>query len=354
MSLEEWGWDDAWCSLLSEHNAAEGNVARVIAQDRDRWTIHASEGTLGARVASSKDLDPYPVVGDWVIVDPGPTPSDPLSIRYVLPRRTALSRGVALTGASEQVLAANVDVVWLVHGLDLAVNARRLERYLAVAWESGASPSVILTKADLTEDVSAALAEAHELAMGAPVHVVSSQDAASVDELRGTLRPGATAVLIGPSGVGKSTLVNALARTSLAETGDVRSADRKGRHITVRRQLYVIPGGALLLDVPGIRELRVWDLDDGLHLAFPDIDELAKACRFRDCSHDTEPGCAVRAAVDEGRLDAARLDSLRKLRAEAAHQRRKVDPLARAAAISEHKTAMKTVKRDHPKYRRPE
>ena len=354
MSLEEWGWDDRWRDSLGPREATDGNVARVIGQDRDRWTVQASQEPLEARVTSSKHLDPYPVVGDWVIVDPGPTPSDPHSIRKVLPRRTALSRGVALTGASEQVLAANVDVVWLVHGLDLAVNARRLERYLAVAWESGAIPSIILTKADLSQDVSAAVAEARVLAMGAPVYVVSSNNAATVDELRRSVRPGTTVVLIGPSGVGKSTLINALAGSSLAETGEVRSADRKGRHVTVRRQLYVIPGGALLIDVPGIRELRVWELEEGLLLAFPDIDALARACRFRDCSHDTEPGCAVRVAVDEGRLDPARLDSLNKLRAEAAHQRRKMDPLARAAALSEHKTAMKTVKRDHPKYRRSE
>ncbi|MGE0556461.1 MAG: ribosome small subunit-dependent GTPase A, partial [Gemmatimonadales bacterium] len=229
---------------------------------------------------------------------------------------------------------------------------RALERYLAVAWESGATPELVLTKADLAPDEAAAVAEARRVAIGVGLHVVSATEPARVDSLRATLARGATVALLGPSGAGKSTLVNALGEADLAATGSVRSGDHKGRHTTVRRQLYQIRGGALLLDTPGIRELRVWDLEEGLPQAFPEIDALAAECRFRDCSHQAEPGCAVRAAVEEGRLDPARLESLLKLKAEADYQKRKTDPLARAAALSEFKAIMGSLRRHHPKYRR--
>lgn len=350
MHIEAWGWSDWWRGRVSEWELDEARVARVTGQERDRWSVEGLEGAAVARLPTAARLGVYPVVGDWVVCDPGPEPSDPRSIASVLPRRSALSRGAALTGAREQVLAANIDVVCLVHGLDLPLNPRRLERQLAMAWESGASPCVVLTKSDLADEPEEAADAAERLAMGVPVHLVSSGHAGSVEALRSTLAAGATAVLLGASGVGKSTLINALAHERVAETGEVRSSDGKGRHTTTRRQLYRIPGGALLLDTPGVRELRVWELDEGLHRAFEDIDELAGGCRFRDCSHESEPGCAVLEAVEEGRLDPARLESLRKLRAEAEYQRRKNDPLARAAEVADFKAAMKTLKRHHPKY----
>jgi ribosome small subunit-dependent GTPase A len=204
-----------------------------------------------------------------------------------------------------------VDKVWVVHGLDLEFNPRRLERYLAVVWDSGASPEIILTKSDLADDLEAWVSQANTVSAGVPVRVVSAKDSESVHVLRRTLSPGSTATLLGPSGVGKSTLVNLLSEATVAETGEVRSGDRKGRHITTRRELYRIPGGALLLDTPGIRELRVWVLDEGLDHAFPEIEELAHGCRFRDCRHDGEPGCAVQEALEAGDLDPERLRSSR-------------------------------------------
>ena len=350
MNIKAWGWDDQWAQRAEEEGVDASTVARVVGQDRGSWSVQAESGPQIARLPSASGLGLYPVVGDWVLVEPGPMPSDPLSILAVLPRRSVISRGAAGTGGGEQVLASNVDKVWIVHGLDMPFNSRRLERYLAVVWEAGATPEVILTKSDLAEDMEATVAQVRAAAMGVSIRIVGSDDLGSVDDLRGTLAPGRVVTLLGPSGVGKSTLVNLLADTTLAETGEVRAGDRKGRHTTTRRELFLIPGGALLLDTPGIRELRVGALDEGLKQAFSDIEDFAQGCRFRDCKHHGEPGCAVLQAIEEGFLDPGRLASFRKLQAEAAHELRKADPLARAAALSDWKTAVKTLKH-HPKHK---
>jgi ribosome biogenesis GTPase len=246
-----------------------------------------------------------------------------------------------------------VDKVWIVHGLDMPFNPRRLERYMTLAWNGGVAPEVILTKVDLAEDLEATVAQVQAIAMGTPVHSVSSEEPERVSALRDTLAPGNTVSLLGPSGVGKSTLVNLLAEADVAATGEVRERDRKGRHTTTRRELFQIPGGALLLDTPGMRELRLGVSDEGLRQTFADIDDLGEGCRFRDCRHEAEPGCAVLEAVDHGNLDPSRLASYRKLQAEAAHELRKADPLARAAALSDWKTSLKTLKHHHKHKRRP-
>jgi ribosome biogenesis GTPase len=237
-----------------------------------------------------------------------------------------------------------------VQSLETPPNLRSLERYLAVAWESGATPEIVLSKSDLCQDLEAATASAGGVAFGTPVWVVSVENEGAMNALRDSLSTGQTVALIGPSGAGKSTLINRLAESVLARTGEVRSGDRKGRHTTTGRELFPIHGGALLLDTPGMRELKVLDLDEGLGHAFPEIEELSAGCRFRDCSHSSEPGCAVLEAVEEGRLDPDRLASYRKLEAEAEYQRRKVDPQARAEYVAEWKTAMRTVKH-HQKYK---
>lgn len=351
--LEEWGWDLEWASAAALEQSAGSEHGRITAQYRDRWLVQLETGASRARITAGSFPGPYPVTGDWVILEPGPSSSDPASIVAVLPRRSVIARGAAGTGTTEQVLAANIDVVWIVQGLDTPPNARRIERYLAVAWESGAIPEVVLTKADLTSDAADVASTVESIAMGVAVRVVSIQQPESIRALRTSLAAGRTIALLGPSGAGKSTLINALAEEALTATGAVREKDRKGRHITTGRELFRLPGGALLLDTPGLRELRVGGLADGLLQAFPDIDQLAEACRFRDCQHDVEPGCAVLAAVASGALDADRLESFRKLRAEAAYAERKSDPQARAAAVAKHKTALKTLKY-HPKYRRQE
>lgn len=350
MNLSGWGWDDQWAGIAAELGADPARIARVISQERGSWALQTEGGPQSARNPSAADLRPFPVVGDWVLAEPGPAPSDPWSLLSVFPRRSRISRGVAGTGHEEQILAANVDKVWIVHGLDVQVNLRRIERYIAVVWESGAIPEIILTKTDLSTDLDSEISRVQAAAIGVPVRYVSSVEPGGIQRLRETLNPGSTVCLLGPSGVGKSTLVNRLSGGDVTSIGTVREKDRKGRHTTTRRALFQIPGGACLLDTPGIRELRVWVLNEGLVGAFPDIDEYAAECRFRDCRHDTEPGCAVVAAVEGGTLDPGRLASFRKLQAEAEYEKRKSDPRARAAAVAQHKTAMKTVKY-HPKYR---
>jgi ribosome biogenesis GTPase / thiamine phosphate phosphatase len=350
-NLERWGWDAVWAAAVELDGVAATEYGRVIEQERDRWIVALETGPSPARITSASFSGLYPAAGDWVGTRPGPMPSDPPSIVGVLPRRSAISRGAAGDGTTEQVLAANVDVVWIVQGLDKPINLRSIERYLAIAWESGAVPEIVLTKADLTGDAENPVDDLGQTGIGVDVHLVSIEQPDSIRDLRTKLKAGRTVALLGPSGAGKSTLINALAETSVAVTGAVREADRKGRHTTTRRELFQLPGGALLLDTPGLRELRVWDLGEGLQHAFPEIDDLSAACHYRDCRHEREPGCAVLAAAESGELDAARLASFRKLAAEAAYVQRTVDPEARALAVSRHKTAMKTLKY-HPKYER--
>jgi ribosome biogenesis GTPase len=270
----------------------------------------------------------YPVTGDWVAVAARPAEGS-ATIHHLLPRRTAFTRKAVGRGGG-QIVAANVDVALLVASLNQDLNARRIERYLVMAWESGASPAVVLTKADLCADREARKAEIEAGAPGVPVHVVSAVTGEGLAALSASLPPGQTAALLGSSGVGKSSLVNALAGRAVMATQAIREHDARGRHTTTHRELVLLPSGRLVLDTPGMRELGLWEADAGVGTTFADIEALIAECRFRDCGHKSEPGCAVQSALAEGRLDAARWRSYGKLRREAIRIDRKDDPQARA------------------------
>ena len=354
MSLQSLGWNARTESLFVPHRELGLEPARVAREDRGRYAVLDESGARSAELAGRLRHDArtraeLPAVGDWVALRPGAASS--AVIEAVLPRASSFVRKVAGDTTEEQVVAANVDTVFLVSGLDADFNCRRIERYLAAAWESGAEPVVVLNKADLAADLDARIAEAEAAAPGAAVVPLSALAGEGLAALSAWLAPGRTVALIGSSGVGKSTLVNALLGTARQATGVVREDDSRGRHTTTHRELIPLPGGALLLDTPGMRELQLWGGEESLDGAFPEIAELAAACRFRDCRHEAEPGCAVLAALATGRLDEERLLSWRKLQRELARLAARANARARAAEQAKWKAIHRSM-RDHPKAER--
>lgn len=322
MDLHALGWDDGFGAAFREFAEAGLVAARVTLEHQHIYTVHTGHSDLLATVAGAfrhrvMARREYPAVGDWVALRAHEVGRRAV-IHAVLPRRSKFSRKVAGDETDEQIVAANIDTVFLMMGLDADYSLRRLERYLATAHEGGASPVVVLNKADVCDDVDARLAEATTAAGGAPVVAVSTKHDADLAAIAAYVAPGRTIALLGSSGVGKSTLVNRLAGRDIQRTREVRASDQAGRHTTTHRQLIILSGGGLLVDTPGLRELQLWDSGEGLGAAFDDIEALASGCRFRDCRHDTEPGCAVKAAVADGRLDARRHQSYLDLRREQA------------------------------------
>ena len=334
-TLQDLGWDDQLATEFEPHRDAGLTPGRVVVQHRGVYVVQTEAGELRANTSGRLSHDAagagdLPAVGDWVAVAARPEEGTG-TIQAVLPRRTKFSRKVALTASEEQVLAANVDIVFLLTSLNEDLNLRRLERYLTLAWESGARPVVVLTKTDLAADVALRVLEVEAIAFGVPVHAISSITGDGLDVVRSYLEPGRTIALLGSSGVGKSTLVNTLAGREVLAVREIREADGEGRHTTTHRQLVLLPGGGLVLDTPGMRELQLWESADGLGEAFSDIEELAASCRFNDCAHRSEPGCAVQAALDDGTLDFGRWTSYKKLQRELAHLERRVDKRLQAA-----------------------
>jgi ribosome biogenesis GTPase len=319
MSLEDYGWDAFFETAFESLASAGEEPARVLLSAGGSCRLHCRGGEISAGLAGrmryeTSHASGLPAVGDWV----GFSRTSRRVLR-VLPRRSTLSRKVAGTRTEEQVVAANVDRAIIVMGLDADYNLRRLERLVTTVWESGASPVVLLNKSDLADDPESRRNEAREVAPGVPVLLSSCHEEGGIEEVHDHLRPRETAVLVGSSGVGKSSLMNRLLEGSgsnVQRTQAVRKRDGRGRHTTTYRELFALPGGALLIDNPGIRELQLWSDEESLDRTFDDIASLAVGCRFHDCTHGTEPGCAVVGAVSEGSLGSERLQSYRALQKE--------------------------------------
>jgi len=351
-ALEALGWNEHWAQAFSACSCAQDPAiiaGRVAREGRAGYRVLAAEGAFQARISGrlrhdAQERNAIPAVGDWVALRRGggsQTTSRPVGhgrrvthvahasaalIEEILPRRSSFSRKAVRAGGShlgpgrteEQVLAANIDTVFLVSGLNEEFRTRRIERYLAIAWDSGARPVIVLNKSDLCDDLAARVAEVTPSAVNVPIHAMSAVSGDGISALDAYLALGQTVVFLGSSGVGKSSLINRLMGEERQETQPLRASGGRGRHVTTSREMFLLPRGAVLIDTPGLREIQAWEDDTGLSQVFEDIETLAASCRFRDCRHDTEPGCAVKQAVAEGRLDAGRLVSYLKLQQEAA------------------------------------
>ena len=351
MLIQDLGWDAYFEALWSE-SAQDGCVpARVVSQQRGLWRVVGNFEECWAEPSGkfrkeSEAGGDWPAVGDWVSVELRAEKQNAL-IQHILTRRSRFVRKVAGKQIAEQVIVANIDVALIVAALDGDFNVRRVERYLAQCWESGARPAIVLNKADACAESAELAAEIEGIAMGAPVFLVSAKTGEGLEALEGSFKKGQTIVLLGSSGVGKSTLVNRLLQEDRQTTHAVRESDSRGRHTTTSRELFVLPSGAMIIDTPGLRELQLWNAAEGLTQTFADVDELAAQCRFTDCQHQKEPGCAVQAALASGILDGDRLESWRKLQREQEFLLRKVDPESSATQKKRIKILMRQVKENY-------
>jgi len=317
LPLKDLGWSPFFQQQLSLEEAEDFHPARVFAIQRTHMTLMTEAGEVDVNLGGrwfQLDVEDRPTVGDWVLL-----PSSADSINRLLERKSLLKRMSAGQNSEVQLIAANVDTLFLVTSCNADFNPRRLERYLALAYDAGVEPVVVLTKADLADDPDAYVDEVRKLKADLVVELVNALEGATTHSLRGWCGPGQTVALLGSSGVGKSTLVNTLATTEVQLTQEIREDDAKGRHTTTHRSLHVLPDGGLVLDSPGMRELAIGDVESGVQQMFDDVEALAAQCRFADCGHATEPGCAVRAAIESEELDEDRLASYHKLRREEAY-----------------------------------
>lgn len=354
MDLVSLGWtpffESAWKDL---DPGKEGVPARVISVHRDMSRVLTEQGEFDAKVSGkfrhlAGDKSTYPTAGDWVLVSLAES-KDQGVIHALFPRFSRFSRKVPGVTAEEQILAANIDTVFLVTSLDADLSPRRVERYLSRVYDSGARPVILLTKSDLCEDILTKRAEIEAVAPDVPVLVLNGLTGEGVEDILGYLPFGKTGVLVGSSGVGKSTLLNRLLGSEVQDTGEVREGDSKGRHTTTHREMFLLPGGAWVIDNPGLREFQLWETDEGIEEAFPDILALAVGCKFRNCLHETEPRCAVKKAVEDGVIPSARWESYEKLKKELAFLERRVTQKAKWESQKQLKATRKFLKKKSEK-----
>ena len=354
LMLETLGWDANWAKQFAPFLEQGLKTARVTCEHREAYDV-MGESTelrpqeLRAEISGRFRYDhpvhtEWPAVGDWVAIAPR-LDEGTATIHAVLPRRSWFSRKAAGDRTEEQVVATNVDVVLLVTSLDGDFNIRRIERYLTVAWDSGARPVIVLNKADICADVASHVSEVETIAFNTPVIALSAATGQGLEELRAMLPPGTTGALLGSSGVGKSSLVNALIGKTRQTTKAVRADDSRGRHTTTNRELIPLPNGGLIIDTPGMRELQIWADDDGLETAFSDVEALVSQCRFGDCTHTSEPGCAVQVALEDGTLKRDRFRSYTKLQREIRYQAMRQDQSARLVEKNRWKKIAKEIRR---------
>ena len=349
MNLKQLGFTPFFEQQLEQLTVKNTIPARVLLEHKHSYRVLTEQGEWLATVSGSYAYQSfsrvdYPAVGDFVLVEQMPGEEKAI-IHHLLERKSKFSRKMAGLEIDEQIVAANVDYVLLVMSINADFNIRRLERYLVAAWDSGATPVVVLTKVDLCDDVEPYIQEVEQVAFGVDIIALSSVTGEGLDTLRAMLTEGKTAALLGSSGAGKSTLTNALLATEQMKVSDIREDDAKGRHTTTHRELVVLPSGACLIDTPGMRELQLWDQGDSIQASFSDIEELSNNCRYRDCTHKNEPHCAVLQAINEGILEESRLKNYFKLQKEAAYIEKKTNIAAQLTEKRKWKQISKGLKK---------
>lgn len=328
MNLQALGWNDHWKEVFRTYRNEGWMPARVALEHKGMYRVLTEKRDLLAEITGNfrfraLEREDFPAVGDWVVIQE--LDEKKAMIHAVLPRKSKFSRKAAGNETVEQIVAANVDTVFLVNALNRDFNTRRMERYLTITWESGANPVIILSKADLCENIEEKIEETEAVAFGVPIHVVSKADEEGFEALKGYFTKNKTVALLGSSGVGKSTLINRLYGDDIQTVNEIREDDDRGRHTTTHREMVLLPDGGIVIDTPGMRELQLWNSEEGLGHSFSDVEELAANCKFRDCKHESEPGCAVQEAIKTGTLEESRFQNYLKLQRELAFLERKTN-----------------------------